>query len=270
MILIWCAGERCRATPPVRRACEPDTALTRRIEEASLNAWPAMQQMLMDGWLLRFSRGFTKRANSVVPLYPSIGARQEPLAERVRRCENLYAREGLQTIFRLPAITDLSALDAHLEGRGYHLVDPTLVLAAPTRARSADDGFALVPAEQWLDVYAELTGMPAAARKMHGAIIAGIPSTCGFAVLRSGERAVACGLGVIERDLLGLFDIVTHPDARRSGHGTALVSSLLGWGHASGARLAYLQMIESNAPANALYRNLGFENLYNYWYRISP
>ncbi len=229
-----------------------------------------MQQLLMDGWLLRFSRGFTKRANSVVPLYPSIAGRQEPMAERVRHCENLYAREGLQTIFRLPASDDLSDLDAHLDSRGYTLVDPTLVLAAPTKPVPAHEGFTLLPAEHWLGVYAELTGMPSAARKLHGAIIAGIQTPCGFAVLRCGNRPVACGLAVVERDLLGLFDIVTHPDARRSGHGTALVGSLLRWGHARGARLAYLQMVESNAPARALYRKHGFEISYNYWYRISP
>ncbi len=252
------------------RAGEPDEALTRRIEEASLNAWPAMQQLLLDGWLLRFSRGFTKRANSIVPLYPPIGDEQKPLAARVRHCENLYAREGLQTIFRLPAITDVAALDAYLESRGYHLVDPTLVLTTSALAQPTHQGFALVPAEHWLEVYAELTGMPEAARKLHGAIVSGIPSECGFAILQSGTRAVACGLGVLDGDLLGLFDIVTRSEARRSGHGTALVSSLLGWGHGCGAGLAYLQMIESNAPADALYRKLGFESLYNYWYRISP
>ena len=40
-----------------------------RIEEVALNAWPSMQHMLYDGWLLRFSNGYTKRANSVNILY---------------------------------------------------------------------------------------------------------------------------------------------------------------------------------------------------------
>ena len=48
---------------------EVSTDLARRIEEASLNAWPAMQQMFLDGWVLRLVNPREKRSKcSVEPL----------------------------------------------------------------------------------------------------------------------------------------------------------------------------------------------------------
>ncbi len=59
----------------------------RTIEELTLNAWPALQTVLYDGWLLRFADGYTRRANSVNPIYPSA----VPLADKIAACERAYA-----------------------------------------------------------------------------------------------------------------------------------------------------------------------------------
>ena len=127
----------------------------------------------------------------------------------------------------------------------------------------------LLPLGDWLSVYSTLSGMPDSAKTLHGAILRGMPQTCAYAVVGEPDRPLACGLGVLEQDLLGLFDVVTSPSARRQGYGRALVTGLLAWGRQQGAAMAYLQMVRDNDPARALYDSLGFSRLYDYWYRVS-
>ncbi len=49
-----------------------------------------------------------------------------------------------------------------------------------------------------------------------------------------------------------------------------VVGSLLAWGAGQGARAAYLQVMEENLPARALYVRHGFAAAYRYWYRVAP
>jgi ribosomal protein S18 acetylase RimI-like enzyme len=250
------------------KAAMPDP---RRVEEASLNAWPALDQLLLDGWVLRFARGFTKRANSVVPLYAS----RRPAAEKIRFCENLYARERLATIFRLTSLDDRGELDGLLAARGYRRADDTLVLARPLDAHAPEStGAALTFLAQadWLRCYLEIAESPPETAPLHAAVLKAIRMPCALAALADPHVAaqVACGLGVLENELLGLFDIATHRDHRRRGHGERLVAGLLHWGARAGAGTAYLQVLESNERALRLYQRLGFGTLYRYWYRIEP
>ena len=98
--------------------------LISRIEEANLNAWPAIQQVLLDGWLLRFSGSYSKRGNTVVTVCPGT----KPLLQKVRYCENADRREDLPTLFRISSKPGLRALDRTLAELGYEQADASLVL----------------------------------------------------------------------------------------------------------------------------------------------
>jgi ribosomal protein S18 acetylase RimI-like enzyme len=74
-------------------------------------------------------------------------------------------------------------------------------------------------------------------------------------------------VGVVDDDLVGLFDVVVEPDARGNGHGRSVSRAVLAWGASQGADLAYLQVHSENPSAVRLYRSMGFEEGYRYWYR---
>lgn len=78
-----------------------------RIEEMTLNAWPAFQTIVRNGWLLRLAAGFTKRSNSVSALYtePSVD-----LYEQIQYCERIYAREGLDVVFKVTPFNPLNSI----------------------------------------------------------------------------------------------------------------------------------------------------------------
>jgi ribosomal protein S18 acetylase RimI-like enzyme len=67
---------------------------------------------------------------------------------------------------------------------------------------------------------------------------------------------------------LGVFwqlrDLFVAPEARRCGVGRAVVTSVASDARAAGALRLALQTESSNAPAQALYRSLGFEDVTGY------
>jgi ribosomal protein S18 acetylase RimI-like enzyme len=88
-----------------------------------------------------------------------------------------------------------------------------------------------------------------------------------FATALIGDEPAAFGLGVAERGVVGLFDIVVRPAFRGRGLGRRLAQALMAWGGEGGARTAYLQVGDDNSVARRLYESLGFRAAYPYHYR---
>src|SRR4051812_41947705 len=235
----------------------------RRLEELSLNSSAPPGQLLYDGWLVRLLPGKAKRARSVNAVYPS----RLPLEQKIPYCERLFATAGLPALFRITPFVEPAGLDAALERRGYGRFDETAVEYAAIGANLPASNAQPMELGAWIDAVGELRGSPVRHREAHRARLAGMPLTLRPMGIEQEGRVVATGLAMVEDDCVGLFDIVTHEEARRRGHARSLVASLLADARGIGARHAYLQVQVANAAARRLYREFGFTEQYVYWYR---
>ncbi len=242
-----------------------DTGMVNRIEEAALNAWPAAKQMAYDGWLLRLTGGSSKRVNSVNVHGPS----NLPLIEKISVCEAIYRREGLPLIFRLPEVLAPPVLSEDLESMGYSSFDPTLVLG-----RALDHETELnrkldirqMSALDWLAARAWMMDVPLTALGYHATILDLIlPEKVLLCAFDEGLPA-ACGMAVVQGDLLGYFSIYTCKSVRRRGFARAMMAALTHWGLERGADFGYLQVEGDNEPAQKMYERLGFQVVYGYSY----
>ena len=95
-----------------------------------------------------------------------------------------------------------------------------------------------------------------------------IPKETICASIHDGSRIVATGLGILDRDFIGVYAIHVHPDYRRKHYASAICRTILAGGYRKGAKHAYLQVVEDNESAIRLYESLGFSYLYKYWFRL--
>lgn len=244
------------------------TLLQQRVEEASLNSWPALQTVLYDGWLLRFAKGYTRRANSVNALY---GSRVD-LHEKIDRCEAFYDQRGLPAVFRLTPFSLPGDLDRVLASRDYRSVDTTQVLVLGLGCRESPSLRPVLAGEatldDWLRLFSRLGRSTREKERAHREILQAIPGKRLLMSISAPDGPVCCGMGVLEDGLFGLFDIVTDSRCRNEGYGTSLVSHMLNWAQDHGATHAYLTVVGTNAPARHVYAKFGFQEAYHYWYRV--
>jgi N-acetylglutamate synthase len=238
-----------------------------RVEETCLNAWPALRQVLLDGWVLRFSEGLTRRANSVNPLR---GPR-ETGDGLIDACEALYRRRGLPTIFRLPSIIDHD-LDERLDALGYGREGESCVrygdLTAVEVASDPDVQLLSRPSREWFAAMAALHNYTGEQRRTYRRIVSSLGIPAAFAAMAIDGEFVALAYGAIHDRLLCYESVITDPRRQRRGCARRIVAGLAAWAKDQGADGACLEVEAHNTAALALYDLVGLKTeLYRYHYR---
>ena len=217
--------------------------------------------------MLRWSAGYTRRANSATLLD---GGRAD-LEREIPQCEAWMHAAGIPPVFRLLSFAAPAHADELLAARGYQRLAETFVLQRELHEWSVTPNVAITAvaqACQWLDYYCELHSVDRDQHKTHERMLKAIAQPCLLATVQENDRVIACGLGVLDGAQVGLFDLVTGVAWRKRGIGAQLIAGILNWAIGHGASTAYLQVAAQNQPALHLYQKLGFQEKYQYWYRV--
>lgn len=242
-----------------------------RIEEAALNATAVRQQMLYDGWLVRWAPSRTKRTRCINVLGVPAGG----IDERLAYCSDWYARHRLPLLFRLTSVCADPLLDDALQARGFTAFERTRVMAGPivdaTLSLSTTLRIEQADAQAFCTAVGELRGAGDVDIFEHAARVTALAvDTLPVLAHDAHGNCVAAALGVFDGGLMGIFDVVTRSERRGQGIATQLMRHLMACASQRGARHAYLQVELHNAAARALYGRLGMSDRYEYWYRSLP
>lgn len=228
------------------------------LERVAADAWPALEEVEVDGWRLRASAGVTRRANSALPLSGALPV--EAVVDFYRSRE-------------LPPVVQVSdaATDDALAALGWQRDIAVEVMTAPVPVGASTAAVTAEPDEQWLDCWWAVDGRGGpvqlvVARQM----LSRITAPAAYASIVRDGRAVAVGRAVAQEGQLGVFSMAVSPEHRRRGLGREILHALATWGVEQAARTAYLQVFDGNVEARSLYASAGFSTAHHYHYRSLP
>ncbi|WP_327383430.1 MULTISPECIES: GNAT family N-acetyltransferase [unclassified Streptomyces] len=249
-----------KIVPPAPARRRGPAASFEELSRVAARAWQPLESEQLGGWTLRAAAGFTRRANSVLPL----GDPGIPLDDALARVTSWYAERSLPAYVQVAtgAAGTQEVLGAELERRGWAsevsaevrigALAPVADVDAPT---AGDLRLTRVPDEEWLGRYGKVSD-PDLARRM---LVEG-PSVW-FATLPGGRAIGRC---VVDGRWAGFAAVTVDPAHRREGLATAVMAALARRALEEGASAAWLQVETDNPGARALYDGLGFATHHAY------
>ncbi|MGW1588113.1 GNAT family N-acetyltransferase [Streptomyces sp. NPDC002386] len=260
------AGKVIPAAPARRRG---PAATYAELARVSARAWRPVESEWLGEWELRAAEGFTRRANSVLPLGdPGVGL--DAALEAVRRW---YGERGLpayvQTATGAEGTQEL--LCAELERRGWvREVTAELWTGALAPVADAAEGAGVALSretdEAWLARYRR-KGMSEVALRVLGSG----PSVW-FATVpgAAGEAPAAIGRCVVDGRWAGFAAVEVDPARRRRGLAGEVMAALARRALDEGASAAWLQVESDNEAARGLYARLGLAPHHAYHHYRRP
>ncbi len=249
----------------------PALDFIRDMDQRMARAWPAAETHALHGWTLRYSEGASRRIDSVLT-----AAEVPDPGKAIRKAEAYYRDRGAPPRFQLSPGSPRYLWD-ELLARGYEEEAPTMVCTAPLdgviktsggiKTGGGDFHIDAEPNSDWADIFASgLKKAEQREKRLAAARRAPPPKIC--AGVSGAGRVKSAGLAVLDERWVGLFGLATAPECRGRGLGGRLFDGMIEWARGQGAAGAYLQVEEDNPRARALYRRLGFQDAYRYWYAL--
>ncbi|CAM5684935.1 GNAT family N-acetyltransferase [Streptomyces aurantiogriseus] len=260
------AGKVVPAAPARRRG---PAASYQELARVAARAWQPLESERLGEWELRAAAGFTRRANSVLPL----GDPGVPLDAALDAVRRWYGERGLpayvQTATGAEGAQEL--LCAELERRGWvREVTAELWIGAlaPVADRAEPEGVVLAREadEAWLARYRRKGVSEVALRVLGSGPSVWFASVPGEA----GAAPAAIGRCVVDGRWAGFAAVEVDPGERRRGLATVVMAALAQRALEEGASAGWLQVEEDNGGARALYAGLGFGAHHSYHHYREP
>lgn len=234
------------------------------LARATARAWRPVESEALGEWTLRASDGFTRRANSALPL----GDPGLPVADALTRVRAWYAARKLpayiQTATGAEGTQELlcAALDRHGWRREVS-AEVRIGALAPIGDLDADVSAVRLSRDvdaSWLRRYRR-SGEPGPAVR---SVLTSGPSVWFASVAGTGEVPAAIGRCVVDGRWAGFMAVEVDPDRRRRGLATSVMTALARQALDEGASAAWLQVEADNDGALALYDGMGFAPHHHY------
>ncbi|KQX13802.1 acetyltransferase [Streptomyces sp. Root431] len=253
-----------KVVPPAPARRRGPSATFPELARATARAWQPVESEPLGEWTLRAADGFTRRANSVLPL----GDPGVPVAEALTRVREWYAARKLpayvQTATGAEGTQEL--LCAELDRHGWRREVSAQVqigALAPIGDQDADVSAVRLSRtvdEAWLSRYQRF-GEPSPAVRP---VLTSGPSVWFASVAGTGEVPAAIGRCVVDGRWAGFMAVEVDPALRRRGLATTVMTALARQALDEGASAAWLQVEADNDGARALYDGMGFAVHHHY------